>query len=247
MKTALILASGKGIRMLPLTKDTPKPLLKINNKAMIDYVLDLIRFHGFERIGINVSYSGEKISEHIKNENVNVVTEKDPTGSAGGILAISKKLKLDSPFLVMASDMMVDFDLSEIYKFHLKHKGLATLCCYFRKRSQIKPLKSGQIVFNKKTKRITQILERSPEIRSQWVNSSVYIFDPKIIEVLQSFEKKEIDIARDLIPYLLSFGQSIYAYPVNRKKFYQLGIDTPERIAVAEADIETGKFAPRIP
>lgn len=242
-KTAFILAAGAGSRMLPLTENTPKPLLKINNKPMIDYTLDLLKLHQFREIGVNLFYLGDKIRKHLNNENLHLVQEKTASGTAGGVLAISKKLKPDSPFLVISSDMMINFDLSRIYKFHLKHKGIATICCYFRPKSKLNAKKSGLVVFNKKTKQILKFTERPINhsgMISSWVNSSVYIFSPEIIDLIP---KKPIsDIAKDLVPKLLRLKKPIFAYPVNRKEYYQLGVDTPDRIEQVEEDLKSGKL-----
>lgn len=241
-KTCFILAAGKGTRMLPLTSDIPKPLLKIDHRPMIDYTLDLLKFHGFRRIGINISYLSGKIRSHLRERNIQLVSERNPTGTAGGVLSIARRLKPDSPFLIISSDMMVNFDLSEIYKFHIKHGGIATVCCYFRSKSKLILGKSGLVLFDKKTKRIIQIDERPERIISQWVNSSVYIFDPLVLKLIPKGDT--VDIAKDLIPKLLKQNLPVFAYPVNNRKFYQLGIDTPDRILQAEKDIASGKFIP---
>lgn len=243
-KTAFILAAGTGSRMLPLTKKTPKPLLKINGKPMLRFILDLLDSHGFTRVGINVFQFGEQIEKYLKKSNIKVVKEKSLTGTAGGVLAISRQLIPDSSFLVIASDMMVNFDLSRIYKFHLRHGGVATICCYFRPKSKVFAKKSGLVLFDRKTKELTQIIERPDTVISRWINSSVYIFNPEVLNFLRRFRKKQIDIPKDLVPKLLKNGEKIYAYPVNSKKFYQLGIDVPERIEQVRKDIQRKVFVP---
>lgn len=246
-KTAFILAAGIGTRMLPLTKNIPKPLIKINKRPMIDYILDLLEFHGFINLGMNLFYKGRAIEDHIKKTNIKYVHEKSPTGTAGGILAIAKKLKPSSSFLVISSDMMVNFDLSKIYKFHLKHGGIATVCCYFRPKSKVIAKKSGLVLFDRKTKEIIRIIERPDKIISQWINSSVYIFKPEVLKILRKFTQNQIDIPKDLLPILLKNGNKIFAYPVNSEKFYQLGIDTPDRIKQVEKDILNKVFIPVTP
>lgn len=246
-KTAFILAAGLGSRMSPLTKTTPKPLIRIAGKPLIQYTLDLLKSHRFTNIGVNVYHHADKLEKFLKKAGVQIIKEKFLSGTAGGILAISRTVKSNSPFLVIASDMLINFDLTKIYKFHLKHRGIATVCCYFRPKSLLDTKKSGQVLFDKKTKRIEKIAERQDKIVSHWVNSSVYIFDPEIITILEDFKLKELDIPTDLIPLLLNLNKNVFAYPINSMKFYQLGIDTPERIKIAEADIASGKFLPTIP
>lgn len=243
-KMAFVLAAGRGSRMLPLTKKIPKPLLKINGKPMIEYVLKLLEFHQFNKIAVNLFHLKTSLKKYLEKSNVQIIEEKSLSGSAGGVKAIGNILKPTQPFLVVASDMLINFDLSKIYQFHMAHKSLATICCYFRPKSKLNIKKSGQIYFDKKTKQVLKFLER-PEgnkIISQWVNSSIYVFSPEILEYIPA--KSITDIANDLIPNLLQLKKSVFAYPINHKRFYQLGIDTPERVKIAEEDIKSGKFLP---
>ena len=246
-KVAFILAAGLGSRMSPLTKTTPKPLLRIKGKPLIKFTLDLLKSHGFTNIGVNIFHHANKLEKFLKKTDLQIVKEKALSGTAGGVLEISKKMKPDSPFLVIAPDMLINFDLSKIYKFHLKHKGSATVCCYFRPKSALDTKKSGQVVFDKKTGKIKHIAECRDKIISRWVNSSIYIFSPEVITLIKGLRVKQPDIPTDLIPLLLNLDKQVYAYPINSKKFYQLGIDTPGRIKIAEADIDSGKFLPTIP
>lgn len=247
-KTAFVLAAGEGRRMLPLTKNIPKPLVKINDKPLLGYILELLVKHGFTNIGINIFYLKNKIEKYLKSQKdyqLSTVEENRLSGTAGAIKKIAGKVKPKQPFLVISSDMLINFNLSEIYRFHQKKKALATICCYYRTKSQLDLKKSGLVLFDKKTKRVVKFTERpnkKNEIISQWVNSSVYVFDPAILELIP--KKPMADIARDLIPILLKLKKPIYAFPVNKKKFYQLGIDTPERIKLAEEDIKSGNFKP---
>lgn len=248
---AIILAAGKGERMMPLTKNTPKPLLKINGKPMIEYVIDLLRHHGVKVIGINLFYLRNKIKKYLKQKKFNIkiifVEEKNLTGTARGLKAVAKILKPKFPFFVVSSDMMINFNLKSIYKFHKKHKGIATLSCYFRPRDQLK--KSGVILFDKETKQILKFIERpqtDQEIISQWVNSSVYVFSPEILKYIpqQINDSPIIDLAKDVFPKILNSKHKMFAYPVNQKRYYQLGIDTPDRVEKVENDIKTKKFIP---
>lgn len=244
-KVAFVLAGGVGSRMMPLTKTTPKPLLKINKIPMIEYILKLLKFHKFSKVGINLFYLKEKFKKYTEKPGLYIVNESHLSGSAGGVKSIGKILKPTSPFLVISSDMLINFDLSDVYKFHLQHKGIATVCCYFRPKNKIDVKKSGLILFDKKTYKIIKFNERplkEKKIISQWVNSSVYIFNPEVLKLIPN--GKIHDISADLIPKILKLKKPIFAYPVNRKKYYQLGIDTPERIKKAKEDIKSGVFKP---
>lgn len=248
---AIILAAGRGERMMPLTQNIPKPLLKIAGKPMMEYVIDLLVKHGVKEIGVNLYYLGKQIKNHFGDGSkygikITFIEELELTGTAGGIKNIAKILNFTKPFFVISSDMLVNFPLTDIYEFHQSHSGIATLSCYWRPKDQLK--KSGVILFDQKNQ-IKQFQERpqiEQEIISQWVNSSVYVFDPKILQFIpdEINRSKIVDLPKHIFPEILSSAEQMYAYPINRKKYYQLGIDTPERIKKAEQDIIDELFEP---
>ncbi|MBI4039357.1 nucleotidyltransferase family protein [Candidatus Daviesbacteria bacterium] len=255
IRQAVILAAGAGRRMGEITRQTPKPMIKISGKPLIGYVLDLLVAHGFDDIGINLFYLPDQIKNYLGNGSrfgcrITYVEEKYLTGTAGGVLAVAKKLKPQQPFLVISAKMLVNFNLSAFYKFHLKKKSLVSVCCYQRPKDQLQ--KSGVVLFDNKSYRIKKFIERpqtDKDFISQWVNSSVYMFDPAVVDLIpdQVNGSKVVELSRDVFPILLKKNRRLFAYPVDNGKYYQLGIDTPDRISRAEADIQSGKFVPILP
>lgn len=253
-KEAVILSAGRGERMMPLSLNLPKPLIKVHSRPMIDYIIKLLSYYSFSNIGINLFYYGFKIKKYLGDGQkhrvrISYIFEKELSGTAGGVKNVCQKLQPKRPFLVIAADMLINFNLKSIYKFHLTHGGIATICCYYRPKDKLIAGKSGLILFDKRTKLIKKFIERpktSAEIISRWVNSSVYIFDPKILNYIPKSlnGSKVVDLPKDIFPKLLHAKEKIYAYPVNRKKFYQLGIDTPDKIIQAERDLKSGIFTP---
>lgn len=249
---AIILAAGRGERMMPLTKNTPKPLLKIAGKPMMEYAIRLCVKHGIKEIGVNLFYLGSKIKKYFgdgKKWGVKIlyVKESELSGTAGAVKNIAKLVKPKRAFFCISPDILTNFNLTDIYNFHLKHQGFATLCCYFRSKKQLVAGKSGLVVFDKKNYQIKEFIERPQkknEIISQWVYSSICILDPAVVNLIPNMIGKStiIDLSRDIFPKLLKLRKKIYAYPVNRRKYYQLGIDTPDRIKQAEDDIKGGKY-----
>ncbi|WP_245720698.1 nucleotidyltransferase family protein [Microbulbifer yueqingensis] len=113
---AMVLAAGFGKRMRPLTDDTPKPLLEVAGKPLIEHALERLAAVGVRRVVINLGYLGEKIRAHIGSGErwgleVCYSVEGEPVETAGGIL---KALPLlgDAPFFVVNGDVWCDFDLS---------------------------------------------------------------------------------------------------------------------------------------
>ena len=115
---AFILAAGYGKRLLPLTKTSPKPLLKVGETSLIERNIKHILNSGISEIVINVSYLGELIKNHViekfPNENINFSIEEEPLGTGGGVY---KALPLlgSEPFLCMNADIFHNIKLDNLY------------------------------------------------------------------------------------------------------------------------------------
>ena len=109
----IILSSGKGTRMMPLTKDTPKPMLEINGEYLLENKINLCRDSGLNEITINVAYKKNVIINFIKTLDIDIhlVDEGDePLGTAEGIRNIIKSFD-DEEFIVINSDIWTDYNL----------------------------------------------------------------------------------------------------------------------------------------
>ena len=114
---AMILAAGYGKRLMPLTQDTPKPLLKVGNESLIQRNINFLIKNGFSDIVINISYLGDLIEDHIKNvfpnSNILFSYEDRPLGTGGGILNALKILGSET-FLLINSDIYHDIDIQNL-------------------------------------------------------------------------------------------------------------------------------------
>ena len=111
----IILSSGKGTRMMPLTENTPKPMLKVNGQSLLQNKIDLCKAAHLTEININVAYKKNVIIDFIKasQENINIFDEGDqPLGTAQGIRNISKDF--DDNFIVINSDIWTDYELKKL-------------------------------------------------------------------------------------------------------------------------------------
>ena len=111
----IILSSGKGTRMMPLTENTPKPMLEINGQSLLQNKIDLCKAADLTEININVAYKKNVIIDFIKasQENINIFDEGDePLGTAQGIRNISKDF--DDNFIVINSDIWTDYELKKL-------------------------------------------------------------------------------------------------------------------------------------
>ena len=118
---AIILSSGKGTRMMPLTKDTPKPMLEVNGEPLITHKIKLLEDASINEIFINVAYKKDVITNYIKslNKNIHLIDEGDePLGTAAGIRNIVSQLK-DESFIVINSDVWTDYPLDQLKELDL--------------------------------------------------------------------------------------------------------------------------------
>lgn len=124
----MILAAGRGERMGELTRETPKPLLRVGDKLLIEYAIDQFKRAGINDIVINVSYLADKIKSVLKDGSqygVTIVYSEEPERleTGGGILQALPLLG-DEPFIVVSSDVICDYPLAQL---PTEPKGLAHL------------------------------------------------------------------------------------------------------------------------
>ena len=123
---AVIMAGGKGERLLPLTKSVPKPLLKIGEKPVIEHNVDRLRKFGITNFHISVNYLGEKIESYFGNGqekkiNISYIKEDFPMGTIGSISLISKWH--NNHILVMNSDLLTNIDYADFYNFFIENNA----------------------------------------------------------------------------------------------------------------------------
>lgn len=115
---AFILAAGYGKRLLPLTENSPKPLLKVGDTSLIERNIEHVLNSGISEIVINISYLGALVREHViekfPNENINFSVEEKPLGTGGGVY---KALPLlgSEPFLCMNADLFHNIKLDNLF------------------------------------------------------------------------------------------------------------------------------------
>lgn len=118
----VLMAGGKGKRLLPLTEKTPKPLLKVGNKAIIDYNVERLVQFGVENIHVSVNYLAEQIESHFANDNngINISCVREPKylGTMGSVKFIKKFCH--KIVLVMNSDLFTNIDFEEFYIQHIE-------------------------------------------------------------------------------------------------------------------------------
>jgi N-acetyl-alpha-D-muramate 1-phosphate uridylyltransferase len=134
---AMILAAGKGTRMLPLTENKPKALIELKGVPLLEHTVKYLKNFGIDEMIINVHHFADQITDFLKRKNffdihIEISDEQQELLDTGGGLLKAHWFFDDKPFVLMASDVITSLNLSEMLKFHELHKPLATLAVKHR-------------------------------------------------------------------------------------------------------------------
>jgi glucose-1-phosphate cytidylyltransferase len=182
--TVIVLCGGKGQRLRPLTSDIPKPLIKIRNKALLEYIINHLLKFNIKNIIVASGYKSHLIKKFISNKYKNKV-EVIYTGIKTDILTRIKKIteKKEGDFLVCYGDTLVDININKLAKFYLLNKNKIVLSSYELKSS------FGIININKKNNAVLKF-EEKPNL-GVWFNIGYILFSQKYCRMLSRFKKFE--------------------------------------------------------
>ena len=176
----VIMAGGKGKRLEPLTKETPKPLLPVKKKPIIHEIIDRLHHHNLKDISISIHYKGSVIKDYFRNTlrnrlKVKFLEEEIPLGTAGSLSLLDKN-SIKSPIIVINGDVLTDINYSELINFHHKSNKNLTVCASFYD-IQI-PFGTIEMENNK----MINITEKP--IKKYLINAGIYVVNPEIIKDL---------------------------------------------------------------
>ncbi|OUS32564.1 mannose-1-phosphate guanyltransferase [Gammaproteobacteria bacterium 45_16_T64] len=218
----MILAAGKGTRVWPVTKVTPKPMIPILRKPIMESLIDHFKSYGVKEFVVNTSYMSSSIENYFRDGTtlgvditysfegkiVDNKLESAALGSAGGMKKIQEFSGFfDDTFMVVCGDAWIDLDVKKVCDFHKKKGGVATIVLQdvepeeVHKYGVVKIGDDGQILqFQEKPDR--------EEAISNSVNTGIYIFEPDIFNYIPKDE--EFDIGSQLFPLLVQEDVPFY-------------------------------------
>ena len=222
----MILAAGKGTRVRPITHTTPKPMIPILQKPVMEFLLELLKEHGFDQIMVNVSHLAEEIENSFRDGQsfgVHIAYScegriedgeliGDAMGSAGGIKRIQDfQPFFDDTFIVLCGDALIDLDLTEAVR---RHKAKGAMASLITKRVPRELVSSYGVVVTDDDGRVLSFQEKPDidEAASDMINTGIYIFEPQVLDFIPSGEP--FDIGSDLFPRLVAAGAAFYALPM---------------------------------
>jgi mannose-1-phosphate guanylyltransferase len=219
---AMILAAGKGTRVRPITYTIPKPMIPILQKPVMEFLVELLREHGFDEIMVNVSHlaneienyfrDGQKFGVHIaysfegRIEDGNLVGEA--LGSAGGMKKIQEFCPyFDDTFVVLCGDALIDLDLTAAVKWHREKGAIATVVMKSVPREEVP---SYGVVVTDANGRI-QAFQEKPSVEealSTDINTGIYIFEPEVLNYIPA--NVEYDLGSQLFPKLVEMNAPFF-------------------------------------
>ena len=231
---ALILAAGYGTRLSAIAKDTPKPLLKIANRPMIDHLLEKIKsLPGLDEVIVvtNSKFVSHftKWAEQKKNNfpvPVAIVNDKstcpeDRLGSVGDIHFVAEECALASDLLVLGGDNLFDYSLEDFLQFAVKNSPNATIGLY--DIGEKERAKEFGVVGLDTQGRVASFHEKPASPLSSLVAMCFYYFPKKTLPFLEEYRRqsKNLDKAGDYIRWLVQ-AKGVYGFEF-RGKWYDIG------------------------
>jgi dTDP-glucose pyrophosphorylase len=204
--SAILMAGGKGERLRPMTLTTPKPLLKVGEKAIIDYNIEALAGVGVEDVSVTVNYLAEQLESHfstpVAGVKVKCVRETKPLGTIGSAALV--ELPEDGATIVMNSDLLTTISFEDMYLRHTEEGADVTIAAvpynvsvpYAILETEGSSVKS---------------LEEKPSY-SYYANAGIYIFSNRLLRSLPSDERTD---ATDLIENAIAAGKRVTYFPIN--------------------------------
>jgi len=179
----ILMAGGLGTRLHPLTQNTPKPLLKVGNKPILETIIENFAKYGFINITISVNYKAEMIKKYFDDGakfgvNIDYIEENKRMGTAGALSLIKERPQ--EPFFVMNADLLTNVNFEHLLDFHLIEHSVATMCV----REYDYQVPYG--VIETEGSNIISIKEKP--VHKFFVNAGIYVLSPQVFEYIPKDE-----------------------------------------------------------
>ncbi|MBM9603016.1 nucleotidyltransferase family protein [Desulfopila inferna] len=175
----VLMAGGLGTRLRPLTAETPKPMLTVGSRPILETILDSFSRYGFRNFYFSVNYRAEKIREYFKDgsqygANISYLNEKDRLGTAGALSLLPQDIS--EPIIVMNGDLLTNVNFDQLLNYHLLAKADATMCV----REYTLQIPYG--VVETEGARILGIEEKPTQ--NFFVNAGIYVLSPSALQLI---------------------------------------------------------------
>jgi dTDP-glucose pyrophosphorylase/CBS domain-containing protein len=228
---AVVMAGGFGTRLYPLTENTPKPLLPVGDRSILERIVEGLCNHGISKIWLTTHYHAEQIRAHFGDGRqwgiqICYVHEEKPLGTAGALSLLPERFA--TPFLLMNGDLLTRLNYRSLYQFHADVRAVMTVCV---KEHDIR-MPYGVVEVDNG---LVRSLSEKPVSRFL-INAGIYILSPELLDYVPRNQPFNIT---ELIEQLLTEGKRVASFPIQE---YWLDIGQMPDYERAHQDVRNGKF-----
>lgn len=205
--TVVLMLGGLGTRLRPLTNDTPKPMLRVGNKPILETIIEGFKQYGYTNFIFSVNYKKEVIQDYFQNGEAFDVTieyiEEDKKMGTAGALSLLKK-RPTKPFFVMNGDLLTQINFDQLMQFHMNHNSIATMCV----REYEYQIPYGVI----ETDGTDLVTIREKPIHRSFVNAGIYVLNPEVFNYIPHNEYYDMPT---LFEQLIDKNKKTSVFPIH--------------------------------
>jgi mannose-1-phosphate guanylyltransferase len=232
MATGILLVGGFGTRLMPLTKNTPKPMLTVAGIPVTEHQLNMAKAAGISQIVLATSYLAELFTPYFGDGSkwgmqIQYAVEKTPLGTGGAIRNASKLINSSESIVILNGDVLSSHNLSEQIRQHEEHDADVTLHL-----TKVEDARAYGSVPTDSNGRVTAFLEKMENPVTNQINAGCYVFNPRILESIAL--DTVVSIERETFPALVARGAAVFGY---LESSYWVDIGTPQALMNASTEI----------
>lgn len=239
---AVVLVGGFGTRLRPLTLTTPKQMLPIVNRPMIEHVLEHLGAHGVDEAVLSMGYRADSFSDAYPDAvcagvRLQYAIEPEPLDTAGAIGFAAAHAGIDERFLVVNADILTDLDITSLIAFHDERGGEGTIALH-----RVEDPSAFGVVPTDEDGRVIAFVEKPPrdEAPTDLINAGTYVLEPEVLGRIATDRK--VSIEREVFPAMVA-DQRLFAMAADT---YWIDTGTPSKYLAAQLDLLDGVRGQRV-
>ena len=239
MAVAILLVGGFGTRLMPLTKNTPKPMLTVAGVPVTEHQIAMAKAAGISEIVLATSYLSDVFIPYFGDGSkwgikIKYAVEKEPLGTGGAIRNAAQLLDSNESVVILNGDVLSSHNLGEQIRQHEANDADVTLHL-----TEVQDARAFGCVPTDSKGRVTAFLEKMENPVTNQINAGCYVFNPRVVSTIPL--NTVVSVERETFPELVASGAKVFGYVENA---YWLDIGTPRALLKASIDIvqRNGEF-----
>ncbi len=235
---AVVLVGGFGTRLRPLTHHTPKQMLPIIDRPMIEHVLAHLAQHGIDDAVLSLGYKPDAFSNQYPDGlcagvTVHYAIEPEPLDTAGAIRFAAHDAGIDDRFVVLNGDVITDLDIGALLDFHQAHGGEGSIALH-----RVEDPSAFGVVPTDAAGRVEAFVEKPPagEAPTDLINAGTYVLEPSVLDRISGGRK--VSIEREVFPAMVAEG-ALFALD---GQSYWIDTGTPAKYIEVQIDLMEGRL-----